>query len=182
MAMLDYSYYRQLWAKAVWQNSSQLVECSPLVQQWLNESRSLTQKLRQYYPALQVKVLQEKWLTAEQLTTHLPTKNSHQETALFSLQAPCWLREVVLHQGQQPLVFAQTFIPQTSFQQYASIFTHLNSQPIGEWLFQQQVERIALQSTKVEHCYARRSKLLVNGYPLIIGELFVENFFTELCK
>ena len=91
---------------------------------------------------------------------------------------PVWLREVVIYGNGTPWIFAQTRLPQGTVNAVAQEVLNLGDQPIGLWLFPQHPQRLSLEWRQDPQTglYARRSTLLLNGYPLTIAELFLPEF------
>lgn len=150
-------------SSASWQKD--VLDLSQQKQDWLLYQGSLTKKLQQYCQQLKVEVVAEKWTSA--ITSEF-----------VEYDEPVWLREVILKGDEQPWIFAQTRLPQSTMNHVAPDIMSLGSTPIGLWLFAQQPKRIKLEwsydaSTGL---YARRSVLLLNQYPIEIKELFLQDF------
>lgn len=102
---------------------------------WLNTVQSLTKRIRQHCPQMQVKVLFQgidKIYIDEALQLRLP------------LNQRVWVREVLLQCEQDNWVFARTVIPHFSVGNPWRILQTLGTQPLGEVLFElPQIKRSA---------------------------------------
>lgn len=142
---------------------------------WLLEADSLTARLKQNCEKLCVEVL------SERLAAPGPS-----EIKLFSLPSNVmWCREVILRCDAKPVVYAQSWIPE-SLQQ----MTKLGTTPLGEVLFQPpKWQRGDLQVTQldsqlhplfkqlgevtIEAKAARRSIFSQNGAEMLVCEVFL---------
>lgn len=155
MHKLDFAKYREILTACGWQTGTKTL--APAIADWLLYTESLTLKLQQHYPNLAVEIIQQGWQNGRE---------------------PSWIREVVLKCDGQPLLFAQTVVPKATIDNVAPNIPTLGETPIGLWLFAQSPERQSLEwrYDDTEHCYARRSTLLLQQYPIEIRELFLRNF------
>lgn len=146
------------WASFSWQTDTK--NLTPEQADWLLHQGSLTQKLQQHCPDLNVQILREGWQADEQT----------------------WERVVQLYCGQTPWIFAQTLIPKTTLEQVASDLQHWGQKPIGLWLFAQNPVRLNLEWGQSPDGLqlARRSTLLIKELPLTIYELFLPDFHFGL--
>jgi chorismate--pyruvate lyase len=149
---MDAQDYRTMLLRMVWQSETDLLP--PPVAEWLFHPDSLTEKLKQHCANLAVAIVSEGWLKNE------------------------WLREVRLHCEKYDWIFAQTTLPRQTIENVAMEIPTLGTTPIGLWLFPQNPVRQSLEWAQdpISGLYARRSTLLLHGYPLEITELFLENF------
>ncbi|MDP8034131.1 chorismate lyase [Pasteurella atlantica] len=127
---------------------------------WLLYQHSLTLKLQQYYTNITVKVISQKWVSDT------------------NFDIPIWQRDILLMGDNTEIIFARTTLPQATINNVAHDILTLGNKSIGLWLFPQNPERTHLEWTQdpETELYARRSTLLLKGYPLEITELFLENF------
>lgn len=134
----------------------------PEIAEWVLHRDSLTEKLQSVCAQFRVELIYEGWQAL-----YFGEKSVKQ-----------WVREVVLKCGETDWIFAQTVLPQETIEQVASALLTLGEQPIGLWLFPQQPERVSLmwQQNAESGCFARRSQLLLKGYPIEIKELFLIDF------
>lgn len=169
--MHHFSQYRILLSEPNWQTDE--IALSPEVAEWLCHTDSLTQKLQQIFPNLQVEIVQQGWQAVE----------NNEKFAKNSPNATAWVREVLLKSGETPLIFAQTILPQPTIENVAQAVLGLGEQPIGLWLFPQSPQRKSLEWRQDPQTkrYARRSELFLKGYPLEIRELFLAEFPFEDC-
>lgn len=133
--------------------------------EWLLHSDSLTEKLQRICDRFQVEVVGEGWQAVE----------------FDGNCAKQWVREVWLNCGERHWIFAQTILPEQTIANVAQAVPDLGNRPIGLWLFPQRPERQSLEWRQDGETglYARRSKLLLKGYPIEIKELFLTDFPFE---
>lgn len=147
---------------------------------WLLEQGSLTARLRSIYPKLEVKVLSENW--------QIPLKD---ESSLLRLpyDRQAWIRSVLLHCGEQELVYARTVIPDCFPGNPWFRLKKLGNQPLGEVLFQLKgIERGPFELTEIprtswphlpekinaqQKSFARRSIFIQQNKPLLLTEAFL---------
>jgi chorismate--pyruvate lyase len=153
----------------------------PDLKSWLNESESLTQRLRNQFENIRVQVLFEKQETpflTERRILNLPE------------QRYCLVREVVLLSNQTPLILARTVIPAKTLQISQGNLARLGSRPLGEILFSApSLEREPLGITKIEQnlwaidfaisepLWGRRTKYSICGQPMLVSEFFLPSLF-----
>jgi chorismate--pyruvate lyase len=152
-----------------------LNEVSERLRSWLLEANSLTARLKQGCGQLNVEVL------SERLAEITPS-----QARLFSGSATImWCREVILRCDNKPVVYAQSWIPESLKQ-----MTQLGTTPLGEVLFQEprwqrgdlQVTLLAeslaplitqLGNVPTEAKAARRSIFSQNGIEMLVCEVFL---------
>ncbi|AUI66898.1 MULTISPECIES: chorismate lyase [Glaesserella] len=161
--MHDFDLYRKILATTAWQTSE--VGLPSDVAQWLLHTHSLTEKLQQVCTKLQVEIVQQGW----------------QAVTFEQKFAKTWVREVLLKGDESSWLFAQTLLPEATIDAVAQAVLTLGDKPIGLWLFPQHPQRVTLewQQDQQTGLYARRSQLLLKGYPLEIRELFLPPFSFE---
>lgn len=168
-----------------WQTVAELPnlfsDVSEPLRSWLLEANSLTARLRQSCGDLRVEVL------SEQLA-----KPSTSESSLFSVPSEVmWCREVILWCDERPVVYAQSWIPES-----LQNMTKLGTMPLGEVLFQHpkwqrgelQVARIEaplkplisqLEYVAMEGKMARRSVFSQQGVEILVCEVFLTEPFEQ---
>lgn len=151
--------YSSILSQVNWQQDS--TKLSSLHKDWLMHQESLTLKLQQHYKKVSVKIISQNWIA----------KNKKNLTAY-------WQREVMLLGNDKEIIFAQVNIPKETVDNVAQDILELGDNPIGLWLFPQNPERLNLEWLQDSETglYARRSTLLLKGYPLDIKELFLPSF------
>lgn len=106
--------------------------------------------------------------------------------------ASAWIREVELHCGTTPWVFARTLIPVTSMTGDTRRLADLGNRPLGEVLFSDPKARrgrvevaellplhalFSAASAHLEaaphHLWARRTLYYKEGRPLLVNEVFL---------
>lgn len=145
---------------------------------WLLDKGSLTAKLRQTCPKMNVKVLSETW--------QLPMAEEAKLLGL-SYNQKAWVRCVVLHCQGQPLVYARTVIPNCQAGNPWFGLKQLGNQPLGEVLFQlKNIRRSHFEISEIKgrrwpqlkgfdrsDTLARRSIFWKKQAPLLLTEAFL---------
>ncbi|MCF6253761.1 MAG: chorismate lyase [Thiomicrorhabdus sp.] len=160
-------------------------------QQWLTTKGSLTARLRQLCPTLEVEVLSEK---LEQ-----PLANESQSLGLQPNEH-AWIRCVLLRGGGENWIYARTVIPHFSESNAWAHLQQLGNKPLGEVLFQDNnIQRthftFAKQSlaiwpylplssspNSIPFGYARRSIFTQQNTPLLLTEVFLPPLLSEFKK
>jgi len=155
---------------------------------WICSDSSLTLKIKELGVAFSVELLNQvnKPLTRDIKSLLAVNDNS----ALF--------REVLLKQGDKPLVYAQTIMPESTITGTESRLSGLGNQSLGHVLFQSpQAQRSEIEFSIIEPdsqlgqyieqqlqqpmqqtCYMRRSVFHLNGKPLLVCECFLPALFN----
>ena len=121
---------------------------------WLLHAGSLTAKLREH-GSVGVSIAHEGW-----------NDGAPRE----------WQRDVWLTVAGVRWIYAETRIPADS---HAALpLQQLGATPIGDWLYQQNPQRLPLRwrHDPASGLYARQSTLLIHGEPIHIAELFLPAF------
>lgn len=159
------------------------------IQGWLNTPNSLTAKLKNLCPDLQVVVLSEK--------QEVPLLNESQRLGL-ARDEEAWVRCVLLKCGDKSWVYARTIIPNFDSNNPWSELQHLGNKPLGEVLFEMpSIQRSpfefskdtlsywphladALSNPQSSHLsgYARRSMFHQQAAPLLLTEVFLPGLVT----
>ena len=179
-------YFSPALKEPRWRPRAQLrrSELSVGLSDWLFDTGSLTQRLRQICPAqFRVRLLRQHW--------GRPLIN---ETCALGLerQGFVWIREVQLLCREQPWVFARTLIPPSSLQGRVRRLTRLGTRPLGEVLFTdpgaargevevasihrgQRLHRRAFgdRSETADVIWGRRSVFRLDRQPLLVCEIFL---------
>lgn len=161
--MHNFEQYRNLLAAKDWQITGENLPRN--IAEWLLHTDSLTEKLQQICQLLQVDIVQQGW----------------QDGGATVSRRKMWGREVVLKGDGNAWIFAQTVLSEKTIETVAKEVLTLGDKPIGLWLFPQKPQRLTLEWRRDEKSglYARRSQLLLKGYPLEIRELFLPKFSFE---
>ncbi|WP_375751860.1 chorismate lyase [Vibrio sp. HN007] len=136
---------------------------------WLQEEGSLSRRLEKECQDLSVNLLSNHVIQGESLTT--------QEVSLLSNEA-CILREVILNGDDSQWVVGRTLMPLSSLEDQQYDLSELGEIPLGLTVFRaEEVYRDKLQAGWANTSYgkllARRSRLWMNGKPLLVAELFL---------
>lgn len=168
-------------------DSEEFTHLQSNVAQWIKGESSLTVKIKELGIAFNVAVVAQ---------TTLP--NGVFLHPLLPNQAGNALhREVLLKQGNTPLVYAQTIMPDTTTTGRESMLVELGNQSLGQVLFQSpqatrgdiEFAKVTaqselglyiqqeLQQTMTEQCFIRRSLFHLNHKPLLVCECFLPSLF-----
>ena len=167
--------------KWILSSASSCKKLPPNLTSWLNESQSLTQRLRNQFENIHVQVLFEKqetpFLTERQML-NVPE------------QRYCLVREVVLLSNQTPLILARTIIPTKTLNITQGNLARLGSRPLGEILFSTpSLERESCGIVKVEPnlwtknleiktpLWGRRTQYSICKQPMLVSEFFLPSLF-----
>lgn len=149
---------------------------------WINETRSITQRLRHHYTSrICVQVLNNQWQRAY-ITESQLLKSPYEKYMLT--------REVLLYTNDIPLIIARTVIPATTLSHVHKNLSHLGNRPLGEVIFSYPyLQRLALemtqiqkhqwrhsilQTTKIEQAiWGRRTIYAIHYHPLLVSEFFL---------
>ncbi len=148
---------------------------------WLLHQGSLTERLRQHWPAdFAVELLHQGW-----------GRPCSSERSLLALPFRRWalIREVLLHGGGRPRVFARSIIPAATLKQADPRLGRLGSRALGELLFREAaLKRSAFEFTTVPGqlfhtqlgdryaetlLWGRRSCFYLGAHPLLVQEFFL---------
>jgi chorismate--pyruvate lyase len=100
---------------------------SPVVRSWIEETGSLTARLRATCGAgFGVTVLRQDWRRPFAGEAHILNLGRGQGALV---------REVVLHCAGRPLIVARSVIPRATLRRTHRRLAHLGNRPLGEWLF-----------------------------------------------
>ncbi|NPA72712.1 MAG: chorismate lyase [Gammaproteobacteria bacterium] len=159
-----------------------------IIQTWLTTKNSLTLRIRQQCPEMQVVVLSER--------TERPLLD--ESTALgLAENEPAWVRCVLLQCADKKWVYARTIIPHLTPDSPWVALQKLGDKPLGEVLFEQKsIERTPFEfssqpltdwpylsenlvdgTTKAKG-YARRSTFTQADAPLLLTEVFLPELYS----
>lgn len=155
----------------------------PDLKSWLNESESLTQRLRNQFENIRVQVLFEKQET--------PFLTERRMLNLLE-QRYCLVREVILLSNQTPLILARTVIPAETLKIAQGNLARLGSRPLGEILFSApSLERLSLGMARIEPnqwamnlgisatLWGRRTQYSIYKQPMLVSEFFLPSLFEQ---
>jgi len=160
-----------------------------LTADWIQCESSLTVRIKELGIAFNVEVLSQ-----------LRKPMTQQQEDMFGCPSQSALhREVLLKQGDLPLVYAQTVMPDSTVSGTEAMLAELGNQSLGQVLFQSpqairgQIEFAAvapssqlamfieqqLQQPLTQTCYIRRSLFQLNRKPLLVCECFLPALFNS---
>lgn len=154
------------------------------LQSWLNETGSLTQRLRtQHNNQFNVSVLLQNW-----------AHGFADETALLNQPQQRYqlIREVTLYASHQPVILARTVIPPETLAFANRKLSRLGSRPLGEVIFAYPNLQILTRQFSSTHFYSgqhqnslqpneliwgRRTLYGIANHPLLVAEFFLPNCY-----
>ena len=169
-----------------WQSPNS-VEIAPNLLDWLQNSSSLTARLKSHAKDFRVQVLGQTLAICDdaEATEDIPAGEA------------ILIREVVLWCDDTPQVFARSILPISSLTGEQQALGNLGEQPLGQVLFNHpdlqrkciEIARFKEQSSLRKLCqhlsltitldlYARRSTFLINSKPVMVAELFLPKAFA----
>lgn len=149
----------------IWQNLDQAQNVPDTVMQWLDDSRSLTAKLKKKFDDFTVKVVSQTQLKPHQ-----------NESEALGFEGDSIIREVELLGAGQAMVFARSVIPVTND---TEDLLSIGSKPLGEVLFNNPaITRGQLQITHTGSTWGRRSTFTIGTTKLLVSEFFLENLYA----
>jgi len=157
---------------ALWLPSTRHWQIAPPTQwrSWLKEPGSLTARLqRKAQGQLRVRVLHEGWA--------LPHREERAQLGLAAGQL-AWIREVQLICQNDVWVQARSILPRSSLIGMGRRLTRLGNQSLGSVLFRNpQLVRGDIACAQIllrnQLCWARRSRLSLQGHPILVAEAFL---------
>ena len=191
-ALLDDKIQRGKLKPQFWKPATLIRRISPLrhVQDWLASQDSLTKKLKEHHPELEVIVLSEQ--------IEIPLVSEAQRLGI-ARDEEAWVRCVVLKAGNRHLVYARTVIPFMSPQNPWQELQALGNKPLGEVLFEMpSIQRSPFEFSKdtlgywphlINHLnapvlrnnpsFARRSVFKQKQAPLLLTEVFLPGLLEK---
>ncbi len=149
----------------IWQEASCLNSAPPKVVDWLNDEASLTAKLKQKFADFSVQLLSQQ-----------PGQPHANELEIIKLESDYVIRQVALLGKHQTVVFARSIIPITHDTQ---AILSIGSTPLGEILFNDKhIKRGAMQITKSNHIWGRRSVFTLGGSQILVSEFFMPHLYA----
>ena len=172
-----------------WYSANQLNDhvTDPLLVDWIASLGSLTVRIKELGIAFNLEVLNQCQQDLSSQFKHVIDTQDSQ--ALF--------REVLLKQGERPLVYAQTIMPESTLAGAGQSLSQLGNQSLGQVLFQSpqairgnieftevkpgselgQYIAMQLRQPMTQICYMRRSLFHLNHKPLLVCECFLPSLF-----
>ncbi|TLX50057.1 chorismate lyase [Pseudoalteromonas ruthenica] len=154
---------------------------------WLLESGSLTKRLKSQCQQFAVEVLSEK-VVASRFCDHAVFKPPSTNVRV---------REVLLFCDNEPMVYAQTWLPEQQSQQGVDL-AHLGNNPLGEVIFQDpQIQRVGMEVADFAHnqslselthslklpggpLWGRRSCFNLTDQQIMVCEIFLPGAYPYL--
>lgn len=157
----------------LWRPPAQVMSRPDLIWPWLVVQGSLTQQLRAAAAGqFRVQPLREQWL-----------RPNADEARLLKVPTGqwAWVREVYLFGADDvPWVFARSVIPISSLKGQARRLCYLGRRSLGSLLFARQAPVCTRQVACLPQGWARRSRYVWHGQPLLVQECFLPAFIAHL--
>lgn len=156
-----------------WCPPAQVIQRPPLIWSWLVAQGSLTQQLRaEAAGQFRVQPLREQLMR--------PTADEARFLAIPTGQW-AWVREVYLFGADDvPWVFARSVIPISSLRGQARRLRYLGRRSLGSLLFARRAPACTRQVGRLPQGWARRSRYVWHGQPLLVQECFLPAFIERL--
>ncbi|HIM58088.1 MAG TPA: chorismate lyase [Gammaproteobacteria bacterium] len=149
----------------LWQNLDQARGVPDDAMYWLDDSRSLTAKLKTKFDDFAVNVVSQTQLKPHQ-----------NESDVLGFKGDSVIREVELLGDTQVMVFARSVIPITKD---TKDLLSIGSKPLGEVLFNDPtITRGQLQVTHTGNTWGRRSTFNIGSTKLLVSEFFLEALYA----
>ncbi|CBI76030.1 putative chorismate--pyruvate lyase (CL) (CPL) [Bartonella clarridgeiae 73] len=133
------------------------------VSDWLIESGSMTRRFERYCSSVHAEPQRECFITRNEL---------EEEADHLSNSSRYWLREIVLIGDNKPWLLGRTVIPQETLDHNQTLM-HLGNVLLGRYLFSSnELTRDYIHIGQQGRLWARRSRLHLEGKPLLITEIF----------
>ncbi|MDR9827367.1 chorismate lyase [Vibrio sp. FNV 38] len=166
---LSVTKYLQALREVEWQSPEVFDFSNSLIRDWLTEQGSLSLLLENYCHELTVELLQSDMKGHECLS---------QSESKYLPNEEYLLRKVILKGDQTSWVLGRTLIPSSSLFSDSHDLVNQGETPLGLTVFKNSnVSRDSLQVARVivgsQQLLARRSRLWVEGKPLLVAELFL---------
>lgn len=157
--------------KAKWISINALEVDSKISLPWLLEKGSMSRRLEKACDQLRVKLLCNEKVAAK-ATCKAETKGIAGDSYL--------LREVVLLGDEEPWIYARTLIPEHSLLELPYDLNQLGEIPLGLKVFSNSnVARDNIEAAWIPtpdgELIARRSRIWIQGKPILVAELFLPN-------
>lgn len=172
--LLSQEYSFPVGLSANWVNPTQLKPQQSLLNDWLLNTGSLTERLQANSSQFAVQVIGQKKLVPDSSEARLlPDLHKHE-----------WqIREVVLYGDNQPWVYARSVLPDFLC---STKWAGLGTQPLGQRIFNDdQFVRSGFEIAKLacnpinpiqkQTLWARRSVFTMEAYHLLVAEVFLPN-------
>lgn len=165
------SWCASVLKKVQWQDADTFACSNEWQQYWLLGLDSLSRRLEQHCQVLSVSVLDN---------THVDSSALRADEIALIGDGVCLRRKVVLRGDAVDWIYGRTLIPLSSLQDQPHDLTKQGHVPLGITVFSaQDVFRDQLQVAKIltekGELFARRSRLWMNGKPMLVAELFLPN-------
>ncbi len=165
------SLYLTALGQVNWLSPEEFIFPDINAESWLLEQGSLSHRLSAHCQNLTVDLQYNHWVDVSTLT--------ESEVELLNLEK-CLLRKVILQGDGHPWVIGRTLIPESSIEGQPLDLKEQGEVPLGVTVFgADRVMRDALQVGWVDssagRLLARRSRLWMNGKPMLVAELFLSD-------
>jgi len=164
-----------------WHNTQNLPDTDHWVNAWLHDQGSLTKSIRNVcLQEFTVKVLLHQFKTAPAAALEC----LELETGDQVLH-----REVILCDGDEPLVFACSLLPEKALQGRFEELCEMGSRPLGHWIFKEPaLQRTGMQFTQLQdnnplfqrlevyknhNIYGRKTLFTGAEHPFLVSEFFL---------
>ncbi|WES68084.1 chorismate lyase [Superficieibacter sp. HKU1] len=135
------------------------------LREWLLLEDSMTKRFEQQGKTVSITLLREAFVGREEIT---------EEQALLPYETRYWLREIVLCADEVPWLVGRTVVPESTLNGPELALQKLGKTPLGRYLFTSStLTRDFIEIGMSDDLWGRRSRLRLNGKPLLLTELFL---------
>lgn len=156
----------------------------PALRDWLLDRGSLTERLIAASAGnFRVEILRQQWGVARQ-----------DEARLLGLKPrqAALIREVILYGKDQPWIYARSILPAKSLNHSLRYLKQLGNKPLGAVLFSDpgmrrgdiEISHVHAQQLPFavpQKVWGRRSVFFLHKQPLLVSEVFLPAFVSEVC-
>ncbi|POP43088.1 chorismate lyase [Superficieibacter electus] len=135
------------------------------LREWLLLEDSMTKRFEQQGKTVTVTLLREAFVGREAIT---------EELTLLPEEPRYWLREIILCADGVPWLVGRTVVPESTLSGPELALQKLGKTPLGRYLFTSStLTRDFIEVGRSDELWGRRSRLRLNGKPLLLTELFL---------
>ncbi|WP_312952078.1 chorismate lyase [Superficieibacter sp.] len=137
----------------------------PALLEWLLLEDSMTKRFEQQDKKVSITLVREAFVGREEIA---------EELALLPDESRYWLREIILCADGEPWLAGRTVVPESTLSGPELALQTLGNTPLGRYLFTSStLTRDFIEVGRQAQLWGRRSRLRLNGKPLLLTELFL---------
>lgn len=138
---------------------------NPALREWLLLEDSMTKRFEQQGKKISIMLMREAFVDRHEIG---------EERALLPDEPRYWLREIILCADDEPWLAGRTVVPESTLNGPELALQTLGKTPLGRYLFTSStLTRDFIEPGIIDDLWGRRSRLRLNGKPLLLTELFL---------